>query len=266
METLTAGRASVTIDHERGGRLSSLEIDGHELIVGADPDLDPEIGWGSFPMVPFAGRIANGRFETDGRIHQLPITLPPHAIHGTTHLQPWTQTGPGRLYTDLGPDWPWAGRVDQHFDLGDDRLDLAITVTADPSNETAMPVTAGWHPWFRRTVAGTDVELSLPAERMWRRDDRGIPDGTLIDPPPGPWDDCFTALVGPVELRWPGLLRLWVESDCEHVVVYDEQPHAVCVEPQSAPPDAHNSGEDLVEIEPGESWSVHATFAWQADI
>ena len=48
-------------------------------------------------------------------------------------------------------------------------------------------------------------------------------------PTTGPWDDCFTALIGPVELHWDGVLDLYVESDCEHVVVFDEPVGALCV-------------------------------------
>lgn len=268
METLTADAddgttASVTIDHEHGGRLSSLIVGGHELLVGPGADVDAATGWGCYPMIPYAGRIRQGRFDFDGRRHDVPVTMPPHAIHGTTHLRPWTSTGPGQLRTDLGPDWPWAGHAEQHVELGADRLDLLIRVHADAENTEAMPVTAGWHPWFRRSLGGADVEITVPAEAMWRRDAEGIPDGTLVDPPAGPWDDCFTALIGPVELHWPGVLHLWIESDCEHVVVYDEQAGAVCVEPQSAPPDAHNSGEDLAVVEPGDGWIIHATLAWE---
>ncbi len=268
METLTATGAdgttvSVTIDHEHGGRLSSLVIGHHELLVGPDAGADAATGWGCFPMIPYAGRIRRGRFDFDGQAHEVPVTMPPHAIHGTTHLRPWTSTAPGRLRTDLGPDWPWTGHAEQHVDLAADRLDLMIRVVADET----MPVSAGWHPWFRRNLvdgeASNDVEITLPAEAMWHRDAEGIPDGTLVEPPPGPWDDCFTALIGPVELHWPGALRLWIESDCEHVVVYDEQAGAVCVEPQSAPPDAHNSGEDLAEVEAGDGWVIHATLAWE---
>ena len=119
--------------------------------------------------------------------------------------------------------------------------------------EEPMPVTVGWHPWLRRHVGGAAAALHLPAERMWRRDAEGIPDGTLVEPTTGTWDDCFTALVGPVEVRWPDVLALRIESDCEHLVVFDEPAYALCVEPQSAPPDAHNSEQDLAVVEPGSS-------------
>ena len=264
-ETLTTDDATVSIDPDAGGRLSSLVIGGHELLVGPGDGIDGPMGWGCFPMIPWAGRIRHGRFDHDGRTIQLPLGLPPHAIHGTTYLERWEVTGPGTLEARLGRDWPWPGRAQQVVDIAGNRLSLTITVECDDDAADAMPVTAGWHPWFRRSVDGVAAVLTLPAERMWQRDEEGIPDGSLVEPPPGPWDDCFTALVGPAELRWPGLLHLYVESDCDHVVVYDELDVAVCVEPQSGPPDAHNSGEDLVLIEPGESWSITTTWLWQLE-
>ncbi len=262
-QTLHAGGASVTIDPTAGGRLSSFVVEGHELLVPESDSNGSPAGWGAFPMIPWAGRIRRGRFDYDARSVQLPLGMPPHAIHGTTYRRPWTVDGPGSLSIDLGPEWPWPGTATQTIELGERRLSMTITVACDAAADSPMPVSAGWHPWFRRSVGGTDVVVSLPAERMWRRDSDGIPDGTLATPTPGPWDDCFTALIGPVELQWPDILVLFVESDCEHVVVYDEPAHAVCVEPQSAPPDSHNSGEDLVLVEPGESWSIHTTWIWK---
>ena len=259
METLRAGDASVTIDHAHGGRVSSLVIAGHELLVGADgPRADP-IGWGCFPMAPWAGRIRDGRFRAGGEEVRVPLNLPPHAIHGTAHVQPWEPTGPGELRCDLGSTWPWSGSAHQQVELTARSLTLALRVEAASS---PMPVSLGWHPWFHRHIDGVAVELVLPAERMWRRDEEGIPDGSLIEPPPGPWDDCFTALIGPVELHWPGVLDLYVESDCEHVVVFDQLDEAVCVEPQSAPPDAHNSGADLVIVSPGAPLEHRTTWTW----
>ena len=45
---------------------------------------------------------------------------------------------------------------------------------------------------------------------------------------------------------WPGALELALESSLDHWVVYDEPDHAICVEPQSGPPDALNLGPRLV--------------------
>lgn len=262
MEILEAGEARVAIDHDRGGRLSSLVVAGHELLVSDTDGLPGSFGWGSFPMAPYAGRIRRGRFRHDGRDVDLPLDLPPHAIHGTTHDRAWQRTGPGRLRAPLGEAWPWPGEVRQEVVLEARSLTLRLTVASDHGS---MPATAGWHPWFRRRIGGADVEIDLRAQGMWRRDADGIPDGTIVDVPPGPWDDCFRRPEWPVRLRWPGILVLAIDADVDHVVVYDEQPHAVCVEPQSAPPDAHNSGVDLAWVTPESPLAVETRWTWSLE-
>ena len=259
MEILEAGDTVVTIDHRNGGRLSSLVVGRHELLIDAMGREDDPTSWGCFPLAPFAGRIRQGRFSFEGRAVRMPTNLPPHAIHGTTHVRPWEATGPGALRCELGPEWPWAGHAEQLVELAPTSLTLTLRVE---TTDDAMPATIGWHPWFRRNVGGADVGIVLPAERMWQRDGDGIPDGRLVAPSTGPWDDCFTALIGPVELHWPGVLDLYVESDCEHVVVFDEPFGALCVEPQSAPPDAHNSEHDLAIVTPDAPLVHRATWMW----
>ena len=79
--------------------------------------------------------------------------------------------------------------------------------------------------------------LDLPADRQVERGDDGLPTGRLVDPAPGPWDDCFSLAGRPV-LTWPGAVRATLGGDAAWWVVYTEPEHAVCVEPQTAPPDA----------------------------
>ena len=260
MEVLEAADCSVTIDHEHGARLASLVVHGHELLVGADEGLPGPTGWGSFPMVPWAGRIRDARFRHAGAEVALPARLPPHALHGTVLDRPWTQTGPGRARCDLGPEWPWAGHVEQQVELTARSLSLVLEVHA---HDEPMPVAVGWHPWFRRRIAGVEVVLDVPASAMWRRDDAGVATDELVEPTPGPWDDCFTGLIGPVTLTWPGVLLVAVDGDGEHVVVYDEQDVGVGVEPQTAPPDAHNTGVDLTIVRPDEPLVTTSTWVWQ---
>ena len=38
-----------------------------------------------------------------------------------------------------------------------------------------------------------------------------------------------------------------IDSDCSHWVVYDETSHAICVEPQSGPPNDFNLEQFIVE-------------------
>jgi aldose 1-epimerase len=100
---IAAGPTTVTIDPERGGRISSIRVDGLELLVGAG---DGALDWGCYPMAPFAGRVREGRFRYAGREHQLERNLPPHAIHGTVFDQAWkvdhAEETDAVLVTDLG--------------------------------------------------------------------------------------------------------------------------------------------------------------------
>jgi aldose 1-epimerase len=246
---LRAGGLAVAVDPASGGRLSSLRIDGRERLV-TEPRDHPAM-WGCFPMAPFAGRIRDGVLRWDGEAHQLATDLlPPHAIHGTVLRRAWdvddTTDTTARLSTDLGPGWPWRGRVVQEVALVDATsvaLRLEVHATAAP-----FPATCGYHPWFAggalepRPSGGERETDVVPAEAMYRRDEAGIPDGTLVPPPPGPWDDCFVGVRWPVRVRFADGAVLDVSSPADHVVVYSEPDHAVCVEPQTGPPDAPHLG------------------------
>jgi aldose 1-epimerase len=61
---------------------------------------------------------------------------------------------------------------------------------------------------------------------------------------------------------------LTIETDCPCIVVYTEPEQALCVEPQSAPPDALNLPPDNAPVhvvQPGAPLVVHATFRWAID-
>jgi aldose 1-epimerase len=56
-----------------------------------------------------------------------------------------------------------------------------------------------------------------------------------------PLDDCFSNAVATPLLKYDNGLVIRLESDCIHWVVYNEPSHAICVEPQSGPPNGLNS-------------------------
>jgi aldose 1-epimerase len=252
--SLEAGGVTAGVDAEAGGRLASLVVAGRERLVteGDGPTL-----WGCFPMAPWAGRVREGRFRWAGVDHQLPLRLPPHAMHGTVLDRPWTvvaEDGRGvTLEIDLGPDWPWPGRAVQELRLAPHQLELRLELHGDGE---AFPASCGWHPWFRRPV-----DLDLDAASLWRRDASGIPTGELVPAPESTegLDDCLTGLRRPPRLRWPDGVELEVRSSCEHVVVFTEPAHAVCVEPQTGPPDALTLAPRVVGPDP---LVATATFRW----
>lgn len=255
MLDMQAGDARLRIDPRRGGRMVALEIDGLDLLVPEHPD---PLRFGAYPMAPFAGRVRNGRFRFRGHEHRLPRSLPPHAIHGTTFDRPWNDRGDGTLSIDLGPDWPFAGHAVQRVRLERDGLHWQLEVHSD---EEPFPASIGWHPCFvRRLARGEPLELDFRAGAMYVRDRRGIPTGERVTPPPGPWDDCFTDLRSPPLLRWPGALSLRMASTADHWVVYDEPADAICVEPQTGPPDALNIAPHIVD--PGRPLVLGVRCAW----
>lgn len=260
--TFTAGDARLTVSPAEGGRMTSLVVAGQELLVteGAGP-----MRWGCYPMVPFAGRIRHGRFAFGGRDYQLPLNLPPHAIHGTAFVRPWSVVAPDTIAIDLGPDWPFAGRVHQRFAVHASGLTVELSLEADEP----MPGAVGWHPWFRRTLTGTaddplpptaPVALSFRAAKMYVRDVDGLPTGAFREPTARPWDDCFTGVDAPPRLTWPGVLALEVRSSCDRWVVYDEPVEGICVEPQTAPPDFPTI--DPRTVIPGEPLRATMTWRW----
>jgi aldose 1-epimerase len=256
---LEAPGVRLVVASAQGARMRSLVVHDRELLVTSSAE--GPIRWGCYPMAPWAGRVRNGRFPFGGREHELPLTMPPNAIHGTVYDLPWRVLDERALTVELLPPWPFAGRVVQRFDLQPDHLQVDLELIADQP----MPAVVGWHPWFlRRLEDGAEpAVIDLPWARTLRRDENGIPTGDLVPPLAGPWDDAFTVLDGPVAVDWPGQLRLEVRSTCHWYVIYTVPEHALCVEPQSGPPNAFNVGPGAYSIvKPGQPLVHTMTWRW----
>lgn len=255
--TLTAGDAEATVLPGNGGRIGGLRVGGTELLRQGER-------YGCFPMVPWCGRIREGRFSDGAVVHQMPLNSPPHAIHGTARDAAWRTarvTADEAVITyDLVDPWPYPGRVTQVVALAEDGLTLSMSVE---TYESSFPAQIGWHPWFNRTLDGengTGVEIAFDPAWQEERGDDHLPTGNRVEPKPGPWDDCFGMPDGvDVTLTWPGRLELKVTSREQWAVVYDEQEAAVCVEPQTGPPNGLNTLPRLVTpLEP-----LEATTTWR---
>ncbi|MGA5416642.1 aldose epimerase family protein [Streptomyces pseudogriseolus] len=253
--TLTAGDAEVDVLPGNGGRVGGLRLGGVELLRQGER-------YGCFPMVPWCGRLRDGRFRDGATVQQMPLNAPPHAIHGTARTAPWRtarKSGDEAVLTyDLVDPWPYAGRVTQQVALTEESLTLTMGVE---TYESSFPAQIGWHPWFNRNLGGEDVRIDFAPAWQEERGEDHLPTGKRVDPTPGPWDDCFGMPDGvDVTLTWPGQLRLKVTSRVEWVVVYDEQAEAVCVEPQTGPPDGLNTHPRLVT--PLEPLEASTTWTW----
>ena len=248
--------------------MASLRVAGVELLVRRDPTRG-DLYWGSYPMVPFAGRVRGGRFAFRGVTYNLRRNLGYHSIHGSGYDQPWTVERVNGSYlrctVDLGPEWPFSGHAVQEISVRRDGLDLRLEVH---SRHEVFPATAGWHPWWRRELGvGHPLEVTVPARRWYPRGDDGLPTGRLEQPPftASTFDDCFTAVSWPVRLRWPGALQLELFATADHVVAYDERPEAICVEPQTGPPDGLNL-DVFTEVRPDAPLVVEAEMTVAPDL
>lgn len=255
--SLVSGDTVATLDL-LGGRLTSLVVNGLELLVPHGADL---FHWGSFPMAPWAGRLPQGRFSIDGTVVELPMNSPPHALHGLVTDRAWEVLTVDQrsisLATDLGraaPDpWPWPCRVVQSVSLGEHGMRFKLAVHADEP----MPAHMGWHPWFTRDLRpGVSARLEVTAGQVYLNNPDGLPSGVLGPPPPPPWDYCFVGLAGSPRVCWPGVLELTVKSDCDHWVLYDMDPSGICVEPWTGPPNCLNGPHPrmVTPTHPLEAW------------
>jgi aldose 1-epimerase len=165
--------------------------------------------------------------------------MPPHAIHGFGFVSSWQEIGPGRSLLHL-PKPYGSATVEQKVEVLDDAIRWSLEYDA---GDCDLPAWLGFHPWFPRELdRGGQLELEFSAEKMLKRDSEGIATSELIAPGREPWDDAFTGIRGTPALIWEDAARIDIESDAPWWVVYTEDSDAICVEPQTAPPDAANLG------------------------
>lgn len=286
LELQVAG-ATASIDVEHGGRLASLRVGGRELLVGPSGANDASIRWGCYLMAPWVGRLADGRLRVGDRTIQLRRTHGRHAIHGLVATVPWAVeragTASAELWISLDRDgWPFGGGVRQRVRLEPDRLVLEAEVCAGallPAG-VRMPAALGWHPWFLRRggvrlrVDGDEVLETRGMIPTGRR----IPVARRLDLRGGPLlhrrrlDHAFIGVRPPLELVWPDLtLRLDLEPWLPTVTVYTPE-GAVCVEPQSAFPNALALPQAAAEaagvhfLGAGESLVARLELAWTGSL
>lgn len=234
------------IDPAKGARLVSLQLGGLEVLAEA----------GSFPMVPWAGRVRAGKLNIGGQTYDLPLGKDGNAMHGLGRNVEWQQVDQGHYRRELGSPWPSSGVAELHYELTDDGIRTTLSWTDD----TQLPCSLGIHPWFNRRLAtGDDATMQLDLTAMVERAPDGLPTGQLIDPTLGPWDDCFKVSGSPV-LTWPGALEVTLCSTSPWWVIYDQPEATVCIEPQTTPPDVF----DHPSLQPRGEWPRSLTLAMSA--
>ena len=157
------------IDPAEGGRIVSLHIAGVERILpkARARARTPALYWGCYAMVPWAGRLSEGRIPTsDGEVRLEP-NLPPSAIHGLGFDKGWEIVERSASAVTMtcalrGLGWPFGGRARQTLKLDVRSLELELEVGG---YTRPGPAGLGWHPWFTRPQ-GAEMRLCVDATEV----------------------------------------------------------------------------------------------------
>ena len=286
---LTHGDQALTVVTVGGG-IRSYTAGGHDVIDGYGEDAMADGARGQ-TLIPWPNRVRDGKWTWDGTEHQLALTEPDkhNAIHGLVRWLGWRvaerAAGSCALACTSWPQigYPWALDVDVRYELGDDGL----TVTQQVTNRgaTPAPVAAGAHPYLTVGTAIVDeAVLRVPADRWIETGEQQIPTG-VRDVNGTPYDFRRSRPIGDTKIDFTFtelhrdeanrfVLRLehpdgdrsaelWVDESYPYVEVFtgDTLPdrsrrrRGLGVEPMTAPPNALASGDSLVVLDPGETWS-----------
>jgi aldose 1-epimerase len=182
------------------------------------------------------------------------------------------------LALDLVPQtgWIFEVRVEVTYELHPE-TGLAVTALARNAGGWAAPFGAGFHPYLSTHGAKLrEVSVRLPARQRIIMDAAQLPVGvqtvikTEYDLRRGRrlrdlrLDDAYTGLTdryAEVSSRRGGA-RIWFDESFGYVQVFTLDELApgvagVAIEPMTCPPDAFNSGESLIVLAPGSSWTGH---------
>lgn len=235
----------VTLDLAAGGRAVSWTIDGVE-IIGAESSAP--IDSGMYPMAPWGGRVRDNIVRVDGAEYPLAPSHESWAIHGTVlsaqsrlvDRDSSLDLSVATIVTELGPSWPWAGRLTAHWEVGPDAVLTRLILEAE---EQCFPGVVGWHPWFKRFLgAGESASWSLTEPLLAERLEAFELSGDLIAVDLGSraFDDAFLVASRTATIEWPGQFRIDISSSHPWFVVFDERADFICIEPQSGPPNGIN--------------------------
>jgi aldose 1-epimerase len=238
-----------------GGAIGTLRYRGEDILRPTPDGAADPLDSACFPLVPYANRIAGGRFVFGGRTIQLPLNFGghPNSLHGIGWQRAWTvaETRPGRARLEHrhgGDGWPWRYRAEQLFELDEDGLRVRLTLTNKASEP--MPAGIGLHPYF---AIRPGTVLRLNAARVWLTDAVQIPSEPVAADHFGDWaagaSISDAGFIDHSYERWDGVatldrgdhvVRLSAEGARDLHLYHPAGESFCCLEPVSHLPDAFN--------------------------
>jgi aldose 1-epimerase len=271
---------------EVGGGLRRYTVAGRELLDGYAVEQICSSARGQC-LVPWPNRIRDGRYEFAGSSQQLSLTEPERqcAIHGLARWASWTVAAEAADAVTMEhllhpqPGYPHSLLLAVEYRLGSEGL--AVRTTATNIGASACPYGAGAHPYLTLGTPSVDsVVLQSPGHTRLTSDERGIPTGA--EPVEGSeydfrrprpigktkLDTAFADLErdndgrARVRLASPGgnhATTFWLDESYRYLMLFTGDPlpdvnrRSLGIEPMTCAPNAFQSGDGLVILEPGES-------------
>jgi aldose 1-epimerase len=256
--SLRGGRLGLDLAPQAGGSIARFTIDDTFDLLRPTPPQAVASGRGNesscYPLVPFSGRIANGRFAFDGTEIALEPNWPGvrHPMHGDGWARPWTVTRSDDRSADIAYEhggregWPFRYCARQTYRLDGDALVIGMSI--ENREDRPVPAGLGLHPFFAR-AAGT--ELACRTQYAWLTDAEVLPLERIAVPPEWDFstarqvdklavDNGFEGWDGRATVVWPhaGLrLEMTATPPFRNVVIYiPPDRRYFCVEPVSHVP------------------------------
>ncbi len=274
---------------QSGATLRSYISGGRPIIEafnGAESDV---VGCQGEVLAPWPNRVVDGRWTWRGRSHQLSITEPAtgHALHGLVRTLSWDLVEQRQDQVEMDvlllaqPGWPFPLHCTASYSLG--AGGLTSTLTSTNVGRVPCPYGAAAHPYLAVPGRVDDAVLELPAGSWLDTDDRLSP--TSLNPTAGsPYeftdrapignrtaDNAFTDLPvrpgGRVEaalttpdghrtVMWGDDTVRWWQLFTGDALAEPWRRATLALEPMTCGPNALNSGDGLIVLEPGQAHTM----------
>jgi aldose 1-epimerase len=298
-----ANGVEVSILPSLGNRAYEMKVHGKNILYFPISDLSQAQkapGLNGIPfLAPWANRLGEPAFWANGKKYPFNLTLgnvrSPIPIHGlltgsnlwhvteatadaqsahvTSKLDFWK-------YPDLMAQWPFAHEYEMTYRLSGGILQVQVTVTN--LSAESMPISLGFHPYYRiPDVSRDEWRAHLAARKMIVADNRLVATGEfkpndLPDPLPLKSNNLDTGFTD-LERDADGRAHFWIEAGRKKIevllgpkfpvaLIWDPPAPAgetrdfICIEPMTGLTNAVNLNHegkypDLQSVSPGAKWS-----------
>jgi aldose 1-epimerase len=283
---ISAGDHHATIV-EVGGGIRTYSFGGRDVLEPYPLQAMCDGAHGA-PLIPWPNRLADGRYRFDGTDYQVALTEPDkhNAIHGFLRWQSWEPLERSRdcivMATMLHPQQGYPFALDVRIEYRLDASGLSVSTTSTNCGQRPCPYGCGQHPYLspgHGLIDDCTVYLAA-GTRVVTDPERQLPTGTEpVDGTPFDFragrklgdlrvDYAFTDLArdpqGRARVRLSGpdgkTSELWVDRTYPIIELYtgdtltpDRRRGGLGTEPMTCPPNAFQTGDRLIYLEPGES-------------